>query len=103
MNVKILRITTPIIAVFDVVSSDFVSRSRWNSKYRICFISEELQVNISTPSKKMELDFESISEDGSKTLPVSLENKNCVNLPILLHILQVRCLITFVYVSMPSS
>ena len=81
--------TAPILAVLNVLTSDYVTRARWNSKYIICFISEDIQVDVSTPSKQRELNFESITEDDSRTLPITLENKNCVDLPILLSILQV--------------
>ncbi|XP_033220185.1 centrosomal protein of 192 kDa isoform X3 [Belonocnema kinseyi] len=88
IEVRILKMTTPILAVLNIVTSDFVTRSRWNSKYIICFISEDLQVDVTTPSKEMEINFESITEDGSKRLPITFENKNCVDLPILLSISQ---------------
>lgn len=81
--------TTPIIAVLNIATIDFVTHSRWDSKYIICFVPEELQVDIITPSNKMELDFDAITQNGSQILPITFENKNCIDLPLFVFILQV--------------
>ncbi|XP_051156688.1 uncharacterized protein LOC127278761 isoform X2 [Leptopilina boulardi] len=88
IEVKILKTTTPIIAVLNIATTDFVTQSRWDSKYIICFVSEELQIDVVTPTNKMELNFDAITQNGSQILPITFENKNCIDLPLILFILQ---------------
>ncbi|XP_043466688.1 uncharacterized protein LOC122501361 isoform X2 [Leptopilina heterotoma] len=88
IEVKILKTTTPIIAVLNIRTTDFVTQSKWDTKYIICFVSEELQIDVLTPANKMELNFEAITQNGHQILPITFENKNCIDLPLLLFILQ---------------
>lgn len=80
----------PIIAILNITVSDMVTRSEWMMKHIICFKPEEINIKVSIPSQKRELDFECIVENSVATLPITVTNKNSVDVFIKLFILQVR-------------
>ncbi|XP_015438820.1 PREDICTED: LOW QUALITY PROTEIN: uncharacterized protein LOC107193823 [Dufourea novaeangliae] len=86
--VTVVKMTKPIIAVLNITVSDMVTRSEWIMKHIICFKPEELNISILNPSQKHELDFQSIVESSTAVLPVTITNKNSIDVSIRLSILQ---------------
>lgn len=79
----------PIIAVLNITVSDMVTRIEWIMKHIICLKPEEVDINVSNPSQKKELDFQYIAENSMAVLPITIKNKNNVDVPIKITILQV--------------
>lgn len=79
----------PIIAVLNITVSDMVTRIEWIMKHIICLKPEEVDINVSNPSQKKELDFQYIAENNMAVLPITIRNKNNVDVPIKISILQV--------------
>ncbi|XP_043252689.1 uncharacterized protein LOC122397529 isoform X2 [Colletes gigas] len=86
--VTVVKMSKPIIAVINITVSDMVTRSEWVMKHIICFKPEELNINILNPSQKREYDFQSIVENSTAVLPITINNKNSINVSIKLAILQ---------------
>ncbi|XP_023289269.1 uncharacterized protein LOC105701104 isoform X1 [Orussus abietinus] len=82
VGVKISEMVKPIIAVINMLLSDMVTRSKWTTQHVICFVPEEPHIGVSLHSEKNELDFQYIAENSTKTMPITLENKNSVDIPI---------------------
>lgn len=81
----------PIIAVLNIIISDMVAKSKWFIMHMICFKPEELELDIICNSRdKLELDFQYMSENTTKVLPIIFHNKNNINVPVKLSILHVR-------------
>ncbi|XP_031849368.1 spindle defective 2 [Nomia melanderi] len=88
INVTVAKMCKPIIAVLNITVSDMVTRSEWIMKHLICFKPEELNVIISNPSQKNELDFQCIIESSTADLPITIKNKNSVDICLRLSISQ---------------
>ncbi|XP_033342551.2 spindle defective 2 isoform X3 [Megalopta genalis] len=86
--VTIVKMCKPIIAILNITVSDMVTRSEWIIKHIICFKPEELNVIVSNPSQKKELDFQSIIENTISVLPVTIKNKNSIEICMRLSISQ---------------
>lgn len=86
------KMCKPIIAVLNITVSDMVTRSEWTMRHIICFKPEEFNINILNPSQKRELDFECIVENSMASLPITIKNKNNVDVSVKLTILQVMIL-----------
>ncbi|XP_076635240.1 spindle defective 2 isoform X3 [Colletes latitarsis] len=86
--VTVVKMSKPIIAVINITVSDMVTRSEWVMKHIICFKPEELNINVLNPSQKREFDFQSIVENSTAVLPVTINNKNSIDVSIKLAILQ---------------
>jgi hypothetical protein len=88
--VKVTQICKPIFVVLKIFLSDMVAKSKWSMKHMIFVNPEQLELDIICPSNKEELDFQYIVEETTKTLPITLHNKNNVDVPVKLDILHVR-------------
>ena len=88
ITVTVEKMCKSIIAVLNITVSDMVTRSEWTMRHIICFKPEEFNINIVNPSQKRELDFECIVENSMASLPITIKNKNNVDIPIKLTILQ---------------
>ncbi|XP_053982063.1 uncharacterized protein LOC128878148 isoform X1 [Hylaeus volcanicus] len=88
MTVTVVRMSKPIIAVINITVSDMVTRSEWIMKHIMCFKPEELNIIVLNPSQKRELDFQCIVENSIAVLPITIENKNSVDVSIKFAILQ---------------
>lgn len=55
----------------------------------MCFVPEELNVQISVPSDKNEIDFQTVMEDTSKIMSIVFESKNSFDVPVVLKLNQV--------------
>ncbi|XP_076244195.1 spindle defective 2 [Calliopsis andreniformis] len=88
ISLTVLKMCKPIIAVLNITVSDMVTRSEWIMKHIICFKPEEININVSVPSPKKELDFQCIIENSEMIAPIAITNKNSVDVPIKLSILQ---------------
>nr|XP_033342551.1 uncharacterized protein LOC117229834 isoform X3 [Megalopta genalis] len=86
--VTIVKMCKPIIAILNITVSDMVTRSEWIIKHIICFKPEELNVIVSNPSQKKELVFQSIIENTISVLPVTIKNKNSIEICMRLSISQ---------------
>ncbi|XP_076647679.1 spindle defective 2 isoform X1 [Halictus rubicundus] len=86
--VTVVKMCKPIIAVLNITVSDMVTRSEWIMKHIICFKPEELNVIVTNPSQNSELDFQSIAENDMVALPVTIKNKNSVDICMRLSISQ---------------
>ncbi|XP_076167706.1 spindle defective 2 isoform X3 [Ptiloglossa arizonensis] len=86
--VRVVKMSKPIIVVINITMSDMVTRSEWIMKHIICFKPEELNINILNPSQKKKLDFQCIVENSIAVLPITIKNKNSVDVSIKLAILQ---------------
>lgn len=90
----------PIIAVLNIIISDMVAKSKWCIKHMICFKPEELELDITSESQKQELDFQYVIENLTNTLPIYLQNKNSIDMPIKLSMLHVRIYYNFFKISL---
>ena len=88
ISVIVVKMCKPIIAVLNITVSDMVTRIEWIMKHIICLKPEEVDINVSNPSQKKELDFQYIAENSMAVLPVTIKNKNNVDVPIKISILQ---------------
>ncbi|XP_078046227.1 spindle defective 2 isoform X1 [Augochlora pura] len=86
--VTVIKMCKPIIAILNITVSDMVTRSEWFMKHIICFKPEELNVIVSNPSQKKELDFQSIIENNISVLPVTIKNKNSIDICVRLSLSQ---------------
>ncbi|XP_076756265.1 spindle defective 2 [Xylocopa sonorina] len=86
--VTVVKMCKPIIAVLDITMSDMVTRSEWTMKHIIRFKPEEIDIVILNPSQKKELDFQCVVENSMAVLPVTIKNKNSIDVPIQLFISQ---------------
>lgn len=76
------------IAIFHIPCVDMVTKTSWHMKHLMCFVPEEPDIKISIPSEN-DMDFGTITEDTSNNLPITLENKNSIEIPVALYINQV--------------
>ena len=67
--------------------TDMVTKNSKDLQHMLCFVTEELSIEIDTENNM--LDFQTIMEDSSKSLPITFYNKNNIDIPILLKISQV--------------
>ncbi|XP_060816433.1 uncharacterized protein LOC132907390 [Bombus pascuorum] len=88
ITVTVVKMCKPIIAVLNITMSDMVTRIEWIMKHIICLKPEEVDINVSNPSQKKELDFQYIAENSIAVLPITIKNKNNVDIPIKISILQ---------------
>ncbi|XP_068988942.1 uncharacterized protein spd-2 [Bombus flavifrons] len=88
ITVIVVKMCKPIIAVLNITVSDMVTRIEWIMKHIICLKPEEVDINVSNPSQKKELDFQYIAENSIAVLPITIKNKNNVDVPIKISILQ---------------
>ncbi|XP_050470403.1 uncharacterized protein LOC126863839 isoform X3 [Bombus huntii] len=88
ITVIVVKMCKPIIAVLNITVSDMVTRIEWIMKHIICLKPEEIDINVSNPSQKKELDFQYIAENSIAVLPITIKNKNNVDVPIKISILQ---------------
>lgn len=68
--------------------TDMVTREKWNHSHLMCFISEENNIQISCPYEKDELIYGDVGEEGSKTLPITIANKNSIDVTVEMQIVQ---------------
>ncbi|XP_025986104.2 uncharacterized protein LOC105194166 isoform X2 [Solenopsis invicta] len=87
IEVKVTQICKPIFVVLKIFLSDMVAKSKWSMKHMIFVNPEQLELDITCPSNKEELDFQYIVDETTKTLPITLHNKNNVDVPVKLDIL----------------
>ncbi|OAD54785.1 hypothetical protein WN48_05984 [Eufriesea mexicana] len=88
ITVTVINMSKPIIAVLTITVSDMVTRSEWTMKHIICFKPEKIDITVLNPSQKKELDFQCIVENSMAVLPITIKNKNNVDVPIKISILQ---------------
>ena len=86
--VTIVKMSKPIIAVLNITVSDMVTRYEWIMKHIICFKPEEIDISIINLPEKKELDFQCVIENSITVLPVTIKNKNNVDVPIKFSLLQ---------------
>lgn len=67
-----------------------VAKSKWCLKHMICVNPEQLKLDVICDSPKQELDFQYITINSTKILPIIFHNKNSIDVPIKLFILHVR-------------
>lgn len=67
-----------------------VTKSSWNMEHFMCFVPEELKVQISVASHKNVIDFQTVMEDTSNVIPIVFESKNAFDVPVVLKLNQVR-------------
>lgn len=82
----------PVIAVLNITVSDMVTRYEWIMKHIICFKPEEIDISIVNLPEKKELDFQCVIENSVTVLPITVKNKNNVDVPIKFSLLQVTML-----------
>lgn len=87
---KIIKLCKPIFVGFNIELSDMVAKIQWYMKHLIFVKPEQLELDVICDSYKQELDFQYIAKNCTKVLPISLHNKNSVDIPIQLSILYVR-------------
>lgn len=80
----------PIFVELNIYLADMVAKSKWSMKHMIFVNPEQLELDITYPSDKQELDFQYIAEETTKILPITLYNKNSVDVPVKFSILHVR-------------
>ncbi|XP_043515781.1 uncharacterized protein LOC122531709 isoform X1 [Frieseomelitta varia] len=88
ISVTVLKMCKPIITVLNITVSDMVTRIEWIMKHIICIKPEEVDISVSNLTQKKELDFQYIAENSTAVLPVTIKNKNSVDVPIKLSILK---------------
>ena len=79
-----------LIATFRISCSDMVTRKSWNLKHLMCFVPEEADIRVVAPCDNNCIDFQMITEDTSKSICISLENKNSIDVDIAVDIYQVN-------------
>lgn len=90
IKVKVTKMCKPIFVVLNIFLSDMVAKSKWSMKHIIFVNPEQLELDIICPFDKQELDFQYITEETTKVLPITFHNKNNVDVPVKLSILHVR-------------
>lgn len=80
----------PIFVEFNIILIDMVSKKKWCMKHMIFVNPEQLEFDVICDSNKQELDFQYIAKNCTKFLPISLYNKNSVDIPVQLSISHVR-------------
>ncbi|CAK9815019.1 hypothetical protein ANTPLA_LOCUS8458 [Anthophora plagiata] len=86
--ITVMKMSKPIITVINITVSDMVTRSEWIMKHIICLKPEEIDISILNLSQKRQLDFQCVAEGSAEVLPITIKNKNSVNVPIKFSILQ---------------
>ncbi|XP_061938216.1 uncharacterized protein LOC107995913 isoform X2 [Apis cerana] len=78
----VMKMSKPIITVVNITVLDVVAKFEWTMKHIICFKPEEIDIDISNPLQKKELDFQYVVENSVTILPITIKNKNSINVPI---------------------
>jgi hypothetical protein len=90
IGVKMPRMGKLTIAFFHIPCSDMVTRTNWYMKHIMCFVPEEPNIKLSIPSEDNTINFQMITEDKSNSIPITIENRNSIDVPILLRLSQVN-------------
>ncbi|XP_011874968.1 PREDICTED: uncharacterized protein LOC105565956 isoform X2 [Vollenhovia emeryi] len=88
IEVKVTKMCKPIFVELKICLSDMVAKSTWSIQHMIFVNPEQPDLDIMCPFDKRELDFQYITEETTKVLPITLHNKNNVAVPVKLSILQ---------------
>ncbi|XP_015608728.1 uncharacterized protein LOC107274266 [Cephus cinctus] len=88
VKVKVPRMDKSLTVPMDLRISDMVTHSNWSIRHTMCFVPEEPHLTVLTHSGNKELNFQLVAENSQKSLPVTVENKNNVDLPVKLYISQ---------------
>ncbi|XP_026299721.1 uncharacterized protein LOC100576185 isoform X2 [Apis mellifera] len=78
----VMKMSKPIITVVNITVLDVVAKFEWTMKHIICFKPEEIDISVSNPLEKKELDFQYVVENSVTILPITIKNKNSINVPI---------------------
>ena len=70
--------------------TDMVTREKWTVTHLMCFIPEEINIPITVPVENGEINFGDVAEDGSKIQPITIDNRNNVDVTVELQISQVK-------------
>ncbi|XP_029166883.1 LOW QUALITY PROTEIN: uncharacterized protein LOC114937540 [Nylanderia fulva] len=87
IKVKVTQMCKQIFVGLNIILSDMVAKSKWCLKHMICVNPEHLNLDIICDSPKLELDFQYITINSTKILPIIFHNKNSIDVPIKLFIL----------------
>ncbi|XP_012220276.2 uncharacterized protein spd-2 isoform X2 [Linepithema humile] len=87
IGVKVIKMCKPIFVEFNIMLLDMVAKIQWCIKHMIFVKPEQLELDVICDSYKQELDFQYIEKNCTKVLPISLHNKNSVDIPVQLSIL----------------
>ncbi|CAL1688000.1 unnamed protein product [Lasius platythorax] len=87
IKVKVTQMCEQIFVALNIILSDMVTKSELYMKHMICVNPEQLNLDIVCDSPKQELDFQYITKDSTKILPIIFHNKNSIDVPIKLFIL----------------
>ncbi|KAL7303129.1 hypothetical protein TKK_0004340 [Trichogramma kaykai] len=71
-------------ADFSICCQDMVTKSELSIKHQICFVAEKPDIELSGILDNNFLDFGTITEDINNSLSITLENKNSVNVPVVI-------------------
>ncbi|XP_014207554.1 uncharacterized protein LOC106638742 [Copidosoma floridanum] len=88
IGVKMPRIGNFIVSVLHIPCLDMVTKNNWLLKHVMCFMPEEPDIRISTPSEDNVVNFQMITEDTSNSVSITLENRNSINVPVLMRLNQ---------------
>lgn len=77
------------IADFYISCKDMTTKTNWNMKHQMFFVPEELDIRISIPFEDISMNFQTVTEDTNSSLPIALENKNSVDILVMVKICQV--------------
>ncbi|XP_031368176.1 uncharacterized protein LOC102681909 isoform X3 [Apis dorsata] len=78
----VVKMSKPIITVVNITVLDVVAKFEWTMKHIICFKPEEINISVSNPLQKKELDFQYVVENSVTILPITIKNKNNVDVLI---------------------
>ncbi|KAL6440928.1 hypothetical protein ACFW04_003374 [Cataglyphis niger] len=87
IKVKVIQMCKQIFVALNIILIDMVTKSKWCMKHMICVNPEQLELEIICDSHKKELDFQHITKNSTKILPIIFHNKNSIDVPIKLSIL----------------
>ncbi|XP_072752042.1 uncharacterized protein [Anoplolepis gracilipes] len=87
IKVKVLQMCEQVFVALNIILTDMVTQSKWCIKHMICVNPEQLELEIMCDSHKEELDFQYITKNSTKSLPIIFHNKNSIDVPIKLSIL----------------
>ncbi|XP_050446497.1 uncharacterized protein LOC126849059 isoform X2 [Cataglyphis hispanica] len=87
IKVKVIQMCKQIFVALNIILIDMVTKSKWCMKHMICVNPEQLELEIICDSHKEELDFQHITKNSTKSLPIIFHNKNSIDVPIKLSIL----------------
>ncbi|XP_072748129.1 uncharacterized protein [Anoplolepis gracilipes] len=87
IKVKVLQMCEQVFVILNIIVTNMVTQSKWCIKHMICVNPEQLELEIMCDSHKEELDFQYITKNSTKSLPIIFHNKNSIDVPIKLSIL----------------